>query len=113
VVAVELDAELAQVLRERGEERLEVIGADVLQTDLGGWGEAVIAGNLPYYITSPILRKIGQARRHVKRAVLLMQKEVAERVSAAPGTRDYGLLSVETQIWARTEMLCRRRPKAS
>jgi 16S rRNA (adenine1518-N6/adenine1519-N6)-dimethyltransferase len=102
VVAVEVDAAMVEHLRTRfaGESRLEVVHADVLATDLGQWGPAVVAGNLPYYITSPIVRRICGMVPPARRAVLLMQKEVAERLSARPGTRDYGLLTVETALFA-------------
>ncbi|SPE25165.1 hypothetical protein SBA3_1130011 [Candidatus Sulfopaludibacter sp. SbA3] len=83
MVAVEVDHSLVEHLREKfaGESRLEVVHSDVLQTDLAQWGPAPIAGNLPYYITSPILEKT--ARLLAPRAVFLIQKEVAERLAAA------------------------------
>lgn len=109
VIAIELDYELAEDLRRKfaGDSRLEVIHADVLQTDLGqlpgGAQGAPIAGNLPYYITSPILE--WTARFHPPRAVYLMQKEVAERLIAQPGTRAYGYLTVSTRLFADAKLL--------
>jgi 16S rRNA (adenine1518-N6/adenine1519-N6)-dimethyltransferase len=100
VVAVELDPRLAQELRRSfaGESRLEIVEADVLSLDLARFGPAVVAGNLPYYIASPILDRV--ARLSPPRAVFLIQKEVALRLTAHPGERDYGFLTVRTAIFA-------------
>ena len=108
VVAIELDAELAGGLR--GMPRLEVIQADILDVDLTQWRGAPIAGNLPYYITSPILEKTVRARP--PRAVFLMQKEVAQRLAAKPGTRDYGYLTVQTAVFATVRVLFDVKPGA-
>lgn len=96
VIAIEIDPWLVEDLRRTfaGETRLEVVQADVLDTDLAQWGPAALAGNLPYYITSPILERTVRAREVLLRAVVLVQKEVAERMAAMPGSRDYGLLTV-------------------
>ena len=114
VVAVEIDARLVGVLKEtfRNEDRLTVVHADVLETDLGQWGPAVVAGNLPYYVTSPILQKILALGSLLRRAVLLIQKEVAERLAAVPGTRNYGFLTVETKLLATPEILFQVPPDA-
>lgn len=108
VITVELDPYLAEHLRTRFP--IEVVEADVLATDLAQWGRAVIAGNLPYYITSPILEKV--LRLDFKRAVFLVQKEVADRVTAQPGSRDYGFLTVQTAVFARARKLFEVRPSA-
>ncbi|MBS1872258.1 MAG: ribosomal RNA small subunit methyltransferase A [Acidobacteria bacterium] len=106
VVAIEVDPYLAGYLRTRFRESagLTIVENDVLKTGLAEWGPAVIAGNLPYYITSPILSKVF-ATPGWKRAVFLVQREVAERVTAAPGTRDYGFLTVQTAVHAQAEFL--------
>jgi 16S rRNA (adenine1518-N6/adenine1519-N6)-dimethyltransferase len=70
----------------------------------------VIAGNLPYYITSPILEKV--LPLDFKRAVFLMQKEVAERLAARPGSRDYGYLTVATALFAEVRLLFTVKPSA-
>jgi 16S rRNA (adenine1518-N6/adenine1519-N6)-dimethyltransferase len=106
VVAIEVDPHLVHYLNQKFRDpidqgRLEVIEGDVLQTDFSG---SVITGNLPYYITSPILEKVFSLA-HWTRAVFLMQSEVAERLAAKPGNRDFGYLSVETQIHANPEIL--------
>ena len=112
VVAIELDPFLVTHLRAKfaGESRLTVVHADVLATDLGQWGAAPVAGNLPYYITSPILAQT--VRGGAPRAVFLMQKEVAERLVAQPGSRDYGFLTVQTALFATARMLFEVKPAA-
>lgn len=107
VIAIEIDPVLIHYLQAkfRDEPRLTLIPGDVLKTDLGQWGPATIAGNLPYYITSPIIQKTLALGSQLARAVFLVQKEVAERLTASPGTRDFGLLSVETQLLSTPELI--------
>jgi 16S rRNA (adenine1518-N6/adenine1519-N6)-dimethyltransferase len=111
VIAIELDPALAAHVRARFP-GVEVVESDVLTADLGQWGPVAVAGNLPYYITSPILERIFALGPLLKRAVVLVQLEVAERLVAQPGTRDYGFLTVETQVFTRPEMLFRVPPGA-
>jgi 16S rRNA (adenine1518-N6/adenine1519-N6)-dimethyltransferase len=110
VIAIELDHYLVEHLRGRFDDRLELVHQDVLACDLSQWPGAPIVGNLPYYITSPILEKI--SRLDYARAVFLMQKEVAERLVATPGTRDYGFLTVQTAVFARARLLFEVKPSA-
>jgi 16S rRNA (adenine1518-N6/adenine1519-N6)-dimethyltransferase len=112
VVAVELDSRLAAHLRLKfkGSPRLEVVEGDALKTDLTQWGPAVIAGNLPYYAATPLVEKA--VRLPVPRAVFLIQKEVAERLVAEPGTRAYGFLTVATAVFARARLLFEVKPSA-
>jgi 16S rRNA (adenine1518-N6/adenine1519-N6)-dimethyltransferase len=106
VVGVELDSNLVTHLRQRFESaNLDVLETDVLKADLAQWGPCVVAGNLPYYITSPIIEKVLSLGPLLRRAVFLVQKEVAARIAASPGTRDYGLLSVRCQLFASTRVL--------
>ena len=107
VIAIEIDPVLVQYLRAKfgDEARLALVDADVLKTDLTQWGEAAVVGNLPYYITSPILEKTLRLGEQLTRAVFLVQKEVAERLIARPGIRDYGFLSVQTQLLSTPELL--------
>lgn len=107
LVAVELDSELAEALRVRyaGEPKFELIESDVLQADLTRWGPAVVVGNIPYYITSPIVDRALSLGPLLLRAVFLVQKEVAERIAAPPGSRDYGYLSVSTQARCQAKVL--------
>lgn len=107
VHAVELDPEMVAHLAKRfpTHPRLTVHHQDVLDTDLAQWGPASLAGNLPYYITSPILERIQRARATVRSSTLLIQKEVADRVIAKPKSRDYGYLTVVVQSWADVEFV--------
>jgi len=81
-----------------------VIAADILQVSLpdilseSSPGRAVVVGNLPYYITSPILRKVLAARHEFRSATFLMQEEVADRVVASGGSRSFGFLSGFCQL---------------
>ncbi len=112
VIAIELDPVLVEYLRQKfeGETRLQVIHADVLRTDLAQWGPVPIAGNLPYYITSPILEK--SVRAGAPRTVFLIQKEVAQRLVAGPGSSDYGYLTLQTALFADTKLLFDVKPGA-
>jgi 16S rRNA (adenine1518-N6/adenine1519-N6)-dimethyltransferase len=110
VVAIEVDTPLIHYLRQRfhdavEEGRLTLVEGDILKTPLDGWGRAVIAGNLPYYITSPILETVFALGDNWVRAVFLVQAEVATRIAAGPGSRDYGYLSVLAQSHARAQIL--------
>lgn len=110
LVAIEVDPFLVHYLRQKfsgalDQGRLVLIEGDVLKTDLTAWGPARVAGNLPYYITSPILEKLFAMGAHWTRAVFLVQAEVAARLAASPGSRDFGYLSVETQLFARPQIL--------
>jgi 16S rRNA (adenine1518-N6/adenine1519-N6)-dimethyltransferase len=112
VVAVEVDAAMVAHLRARfpAEPRLEIVHADVLATDLARWGPIPVAGNLPYYITSPIVEKVLRAR--LPHAVFLIQKEVALRLTASPGSRDYGYLTVHTAFFGHARRLFDVKPGA-
>ena len=108
VVAIELDRELAPLLRERwrDEPRFTLVEGDVLAQDLGALagGPYLLAGNVPYNITTPILFH-AMRRPRPARAVYLVQREVADRIVAAPGSEAYGALSVNVQALARAEFL--------
>ena len=105
---------LARYLAEKfaGDNRLQLVEADALRTDLSQWGPAAITGNLPYYVATPILEHVLQLGSSLRRAVFLLQKEVAERTAAAPGSRAYGYLSVATQLFADVELLFEVKPAA-
>lgn len=107
VVAIETDPFLVEYLTEKftGVTNLTVVHADVLQADLSSWGPAVLVGNLPYYITSPILRRVLCLGQALRSAVFLVQQEVAERLTAQPGTREYGFLTVHALVYAQAELL--------
>ncbi len=111
LVLIELDNALAAALRERFARtpHVEVLAQDVLTTDLGALaapGERLaVVGNLPYYITSDILLHLYRQHERINRAVVMVQREVAERVAALPGSSDYGMLSATTQLYADVELL--------
>lgn len=113
VTAIEVDPVLVHYLQQKfsgqiESGKLELIQGDILKTDLEALspnGPSVIAGNLPYYITSPILDRVFALGIKWSRAVFLVQAEVAARLAASPGTRDYGYLSVLTQVHARPSIL--------
>jgi 16S rRNA (adenine1518-N6/adenine1519-N6)-dimethyltransferase len=118
VVAIELDRELAAQLRARFRpDRVTVAEQDVLHFDFAAAADRAgerlrVAGNLPYYITSPILLKLAASHTALDLAVLMVQREVAERVTAKPGSRDYGLLSVTAQMYGPAEPLFSLPPSA-
>lgn len=107
VIAIEIDPVLVHYLQSkfRDEPRLTLIANDVLKADLAQFGPVTVVGNLPYYITSPIIEKTLALGSQLQRAVFLVQKEVAQRLTAHPGTRDYGFLSVQTQLLSRPELV--------
>lgn len=118
VLAVELDSALAAELRARlPAGRVTVVEQDVLQFDFAqaaaqAGARLRVAGNLPYYITSPILLSLARSHAALHSAVLMVQREVAERVVAAPGSRDYGVLSVAVQMYGPAEPLFTLPPSA-
>jgi 16S rRNA (adenine1518-N6/adenine1519-N6)-dimethyltransferase len=107
VVAVERDRDMARVLRGEFGDAIRLVEADAARADFarlaaeapGGPqpGRVAVAGNIPYHLTSPILFSLLDQADAVSRAVLLVQREVAERLAASPGTKDWGLLSVLLQ----------------
>ncbi len=104
VAAIELDRRLAEQLGERFDaSRLRVVHGDVLRHDLvhvaaafdaGSPPDLIVVSNLPYSVSKPVAQKIVSERARIARAVLMFQREVAERVRATPGSRAYGPLSV-------------------
>ena len=111
VIAVEIDAELAAELREEfaNEPKLTVVEGDALEQDFAAFHPDVICGNLPYYVATPLLLR---AVRVGVRVVALIQKEVAERLAAQPGTRDYGYLTCEMALYAKARILFQVKPGA-
>jgi len=120
LIGLELDRALAAELtfRFRDKRNVQIIEGDVLKTELRSLvpkdETADVIGNLPYYITSDILLQLFAAGSAgvIARAVLMMQREVADRVSAEPGVRDYGLLSATAQMNARVDRLFTLPPTA-
>ncbi len=119
LVAIELDARLAAGIRaEYGAlGNVEVIEADVLAVDLSALAmepgrTLAVVGNLPYYITSPILQHLFAHERVLRRAVVMVQREVADRMTAVPGTSEYGVLSVLCRMHAQVDLLFTLPPAA-
>ena len=111
VVAIEIDKELIPILSETmsGYDNVKIINADVMKTDLdklireefSGMSVKVVA-NLPYYITTPIVMSLLENHLPVESITIMVQKEVAQRMQAGPGTKDYGALSLAVQYYADT-----------
>jgi len=105
---VEIDRALTEELKKKYGNRahVEIVQGDVLETDLHALAgpDFLLIGNVPYYITTPILFQALRQPRAL-RSVLLVQREVAARMAAAPGADDYGALSVNVQAVARVELL--------
>jgi 16S rRNA (adenine1518-N6/adenine1519-N6)-dimethyltransferase len=121
VVAVELDHNLAIRLRVQfPPEKVTVVEQDVLSFDfeatLAQFGSTcerlTVVGNLPYYITSSILLKLADSCAALDVAILMVQREVADRVAAVPGTRDYGILSATCQMYGPVTPLFTLPPEA-
>jgi 16S rRNA (adenine1518-N6/adenine1519-N6)-dimethyltransferase len=111
VLAIEIDPTLVEILRETVGEKVEVITADVLAVDwqrlLGGEGRWRVVANLPYAITGPSIVQLLAARKWIDRLVIMVQQEVAERLTAAPGGRQRGLLSVLVQATCEAKLVWR------
>lgn len=111
VVAIEIDKELIPILSETmsGYDNVKIINADVMKTDLdklirdefSGMSVKVVA-NLPYYITTPIVMSLLENHLPIESITIMVQKEVAQRMQAGPGTKDYGALSLAVQYYADT-----------
>jgi 16S rRNA (adenine1518-N6/adenine1519-N6)-dimethyltransferase len=121
LIAIELDRVLAAQLSLRfsRQPNVEIIEADVLTVDIANLiarkpdpilhlpqaQKAKVIGNLPYYITSDILLHLFHFHEWISEIVIMVQREVADRIAAKPGSRDYGLLSATAQMYARVENL--------
>lgn len=114
VVAVEIDTRLKPILDETlaDFDNVEVIFADVMQTDLSGliaekFGgcEAVVCANLPYYITSPVIMKVLESRLRIKAMTVMVQREAADRICAAPGTRECGAVTYAVNYYSDPKLL--------
>ena len=118
VVAIEIDRRLAGELGARVPPNVTVVSGDVLEVDLAPLirtdGPVRIAGNLPYYITSPVLFRLLEASRSlpILDAVLMVQREVADRLAARPGSKAYGVLTIQVGLLASVEQLLALPPGA-
>lgn len=119
VVSLEIDSALIPILNEtmKEAENFKLIHGDILKTDIsvlvheefGGQDFSVVA-NLPYYITTPIVMSLLESDLPCRLMTLMVQKEVAERMNASPGGKDYGALTVAVQYHADVSIICRAEP---
>lgn len=114
VVAIEIDTKLKPILDETlaDYDNVEVIFADVMQTDLSavikekfGDSEVVVCANLPYYITSPVIMKILESRLPVRMVTVMVQREAADRICAATGTRECGAVTYAVNYYSKPRLL--------
>jgi 16S rRNA (adenine1518-N6/adenine1519-N6)-dimethyltransferase len=116
VVAIERERDMLDILGRElgGDARVEVIEANALTFDYAAVAARagrppVVVGNLPYQIASPILFRLLDARAAIARIVVMLQKEMADRIVAGPGTREYGALSVMVRMYGEPKLVCRVR----
>lgn len=116
VVAIEIDKNLIPILEETLAEfdNVSIINQDILRTDVEelareyAGGEAIkVVANLPYYITTPIIMRFLESKVDVSSFVLMIQKEVADRIAAKPSTKDYGSLTVAIQYYAESKIVAK------
>lgn len=111
VCAIELDYDLLSILNEELKEfdNFQLIHKDALKVDFNeviGTEESVkVVANLPYYVTTPIIAKLLKENYKFKSLTIMIQKEVAERIAAEPGGKDYGALSILVQYYCNTKVL--------
>ncbi len=110
VVAFEIDRDMIDILNDRfnSNKNLEIVNKDILKVDLNEYitdKKVKIIANLPYYITTPIIFKLLEYRRNIASITVMIQKEVAERITATPHSKDYGVLTINTNYLADVEKL--------
>ncbi|WP_394239427.1 16S rRNA (adenine(1518)-N(6)/adenine(1519)-N(6))-dimethyltransferase RsmA [Niallia oryzisoli] len=113
VVAFEIDQRLLPILEETLDpyDNIKIIHQDVLKANVqevmeqefSGLDDVMVVANLPYYVTTPIIMKLLEERLPIRGIVVMLQKEVADRISAKPGTKDYGSLSIAIQYYTEAE----------
>ena len=116
VIAIERERDMLDILgKELGDRpRVEIVAADALAFDYAAVAARagrppVVVGNLPYQIASPILFRLLEARHHIARIVVMLQKEMVDRIVAAPGGKQYGALSVMVRLYGEPKLVCRVR----
>jgi 16S rRNA (adenine1518-N6/adenine1519-N6)-dimethyltransferase len=114
VVAVEIDTSLARRMALTARPNVEIVEGDALEMDLRSLVPAGsrLVGNLPYYVSSPLMRRILDLRDRVRDAHVMLQEEVARRIASPPGSRAYGILSVLFALWADVDVPLRFPPGA-
>lgn len=116
VVAVEIDTKLKPILEETlaDFDNVQIVFADVMETDLAaiiseklGGAETAVCANLPYYITSPVIMRVLESRLSVRSMTVMVQKEAADRLCAAPGTRECGAVSYAVRYYSTPKLMFR------
>lgn len=116
VVAVEIDTKLKPILEETlaDFDNVQIVFADVMETDLAaiiseklGGAETAVCANLPYYITSPVIMRVLESRLPVRSMTVMVQKEAADRLCAAPGTRECGAVSYAVRYYSEPKLMFR------
>lgn len=114
VLAVEIDKNLIPILGETLKEydNVQVLNEDILKLDLAqiadtynGGNPIKVVANLPYYITTPIVMELFESKANLESITIMVQKEVADRMEAVPGTKDYGALSLAVQYYSHPEVV--------
>lgn len=110
VVAFEIDNDMIDILSSRFENtsNLEVVNKDILKVNIGEYVEnkkVKVIANLPYYITTPIIFKLLEYRANIEGITIMIQKEVAERIASKPGSKDYGVLTINTNYLAKIKKI--------
>lgn len=102
VIAIELDDKLYEKLKTglAGYDNIQLIHGDALEYSYENLPEFKVVANIPYYITTPIIFKLLDARKYLRTITLTVQKEIAERIVAKPGGKDYGVLSIMVQYYS-------------
>ncbi|WP_306220779.1 16S rRNA (adenine(1518)-N(6)/adenine(1519)-N(6))-dimethyltransferase RsmA [Cohnella sp. WQ 127256] len=116
VTAVEIDRRLIPILQDvmSPYENVSIVHSDILKTDLqqlwqeqfSGLAGVSVVANLPYYVTTPIIMKLLEERLPLENIVVMVQKEVAERMAAKPGGKEFGSLSIAVQYYCEPELIC-------
>ncbi|MCX6165780.1 MAG: 16S rRNA (adenine(1518)-N(6)/adenine(1519)-N(6))-dimethyltransferase RsmA [Ignavibacteriae bacterium] len=105
-IAIEIDKNIAESLKEKYENKVKIINEDFLKYNLSQFKKPIkIIGNLPYNIASEILFKLFDHREKIECAVLMVQKEFARRLVASPNSKEYGIMSVQTQVFCKPGIL--------
>ncbi|KQU56856.1 16S rRNA (adenine(1518)-N(6)/adenine(1519)-N(6))-dimethyltransferase RsmA [Rossellomorea marisflavi] len=115
VVAFEIDQRLIPILEDTlspydnvtivNQDVLEADVASIIETELAGYEDIMVVANLPYYVTTPIILKLLMERLPIRGICVMLQKEVGDRISARPGTKAYGSLSIAIQYYTEAEMV--------
>ena len=109
VIAFEIDNDMIDILNDRfNSTNLEIVNQDILKVDLQEYikeNNVKIIANLPYYITTPIIFKLLEYRKNIQSITIMIQKEVAERLIATPHSKDYGVLTINTNYIADVDKL--------